>query len=86
MTTTPFGALETPETLAPDAIEARARDLLAQLSLEEKVELMGGDLPFWPGMREMNAPGGYSQPRLAGRRARRGSGCRASASSTARAA
>jgi len=60
VTTTPFGALETPETLAPDAIEARARELLAQLSLEEKVELMGGDLPFWPGMREMNAPGGYS--------------------------
>ena len=36
--------------LGSDAIERRARDLLAQLSSAEKLALMEGDTDFWPGM------------------------------------
>jgi len=62
-----FGALETAASLTPSEIEARARELLAQLSLEEKLGLMDGDTPFWPGLAEMMAPGGYaSRPWVAG--------------------
>lgn len=66
MTTTPapresaFGSLETGEALTPGQIEARAQDLLAQLTLDEKIRLMHGDPPFWPGLAEMFS-GGYSQ-------------------------
>jgi beta-glucosidase len=55
-----FGELETTETLTMDQIEAKARDLLAQLSLDEKIWLMYGDTPFWPGFADMMG-GGYSQ-------------------------
>ena len=62
-----FGALETPDPLPPDAIEGRARELLAELSLDEKIGLMGADTGFWPGLAEMFAPGGYSsRPWVAG--------------------
>jgi len=62
-----FGALETPDPLPDEAIEARARELLAELSLDEKIALMGGDTGFWPGLAEMFAPGGYSsRPWVAG--------------------
>ena len=62
-----FGALETSDPLPADAIEARARELLAELSLDEKIALMGGDTGFWPGLAEMFAPGGYSsRPWVAG--------------------
>ena len=54
-----FGALETPAKLGPDEIEARARGLLAELTLAEKLGLMDGDLPFWRGLALMSAPGGY---------------------------
>ncbi|HWT22943.1 MAG TPA: glycoside hydrolase family 3 C-terminal domain-containing protein [Solirubrobacteraceae bacterium] len=68
-----FGALETQEALGPEAIEARAAALLEQLSLEEKIELMGGDTPFWAGIAEMFKPGGYSsRPWVAGEIARLG--------------
>src|SRR6266567_5689616 len=40
-----FGALETSTVLTPDQIEAKARELLAHLSLEEKLGLMDGDPP-----------------------------------------
>jgi len=43
-----FGALETPDPPPPDAIEGRARELLAELSLDEKIGLMGADTWFWP--------------------------------------
>jgi beta-glucosidase len=40
--------------------DARARALVSELSLDEKIELMGGDTPFWPGLAEMTASRGYS--------------------------
>lgn len=62
-----FGALESATSLTPTQIDGRARELLAQLSLEEKLGLMDGDTPFWPGLTEMMAPGGYSsRPWVAG--------------------
>ncbi len=62
-----FGALETPAALTPPQIDAKARGLLAQLTLDEKLGLMSGDTPFWPGLAEMMAPGGYgSRPWVAG--------------------
>lgn len=48
-----FGALETPEPLPTPEIEARARALLAQLTLDEKITLMYGDVSFWSGLVEM---------------------------------
>jgi beta-glucosidase len=68
-----FGALETPEALSDVAIEAKARALLAELTFEEKLGLMDGDAPFWSGLGEMSAPGGYgSRPWVAGAVARLG--------------
>ncbi len=62
-----FGALETTAPLGPVEIDSRAHALLAWLSLEEKLGLMDGDTPFWPGLAEMMAPGGYaSRPWVAG--------------------
>src|SRR3712207_1357539 len=59
--------------MTPAQIDARARELLARLSLEEKVQLMGGDTPFWAGLAEMFAPGGYSsRPWVAGELAQHG--------------
>lgn len=54
-----FGALETSETLSAAEIDRRARDLLARLTLAEKIGMMSGDLPFWEGLSLMAAPGGY---------------------------
>jgi beta-glucosidase len=56
----PFGALETPEQLTAEQIEAKAQALLAQLTLDEKIKMMSGDVPFWPGMVDMNS-GGYNK-------------------------
>jgi len=62
-----FGALETAQALTPGQIDARTRELLAKLTLDEKLGLMDGDTPFWPGLAEMMAPGGYaSRPWVAG--------------------
>ena len=64
---TAFGALEAPAALTAAQIDARARALVAQLTLDEKLGLMSGDTPFWPGLAEMMAPGGYaSRPWVAG--------------------
>ena len=41
---TAFGALETAQPLTEPQIEAKAQELLAQLSLEEKIRLMYGDV------------------------------------------
>ena len=64
MTTVPgesaFGALETSVELTPPQIEAKARELLAQLTLDEKIGMMSGDPPFWSGLVDMFG-GGYSQ-------------------------
>src|SRR5258708_4534417 len=62
-----FGALETASALTAVQIDARARDLLAQLTLDERLGLMRGHTPCWPGLAEMMAPGGYaSRPWVAG--------------------
>jgi beta-glucosidase len=45
--------------LSSEQIEARAHDLLAQLSLDEKIEMMDGDIGFWPGLLDM-MNGGYA--------------------------
>ena len=55
-----FAGLETAEKLAPDEIERCARALRDQLSLDEKISLMHGQLPLWLGLAEMSAPNGYS--------------------------
>ena len=55
-----FGALTTTESLTDAQIEERAQALLDQLTLEEKIGLMNGDPPFWPGLAEMFA-GGYNK-------------------------
>src|SRR5436305_2077946 len=55
-----FGALATTESLTDDQIEERAQALLDQLTLDEKIALMDGDPPFWPGLADMFA-GGYNK-------------------------
>ena len=57
---TAFGALETNETMSTAAIDAKARSLVGALTLDEKLGLMNGDLPFWQGLARMAAPRGYS--------------------------
>ena len=62
-----FGALETARQFTPAEIDARADELLAQLTIHERLSLMDGDTPFWPGLAEMMAPGGYAgRPWVAG--------------------
>jgi beta-glucosidase len=46
--------------LTSEEIEAQARQLLSQLTLEEKVEIMDADTPFWSGMAFM-MNGGYNK-------------------------
>lgn len=66
MTTTPvastsaFGTLETGAALTSDQIDAKARELLSRLTLDEKIWMMSGDSPFWPGFADMMG-GGYSR-------------------------
>ena len=55
-----FVSLQTAEPLTPSQIEERAKALRDQLSLDEKIDLMHGQLPLWPGLMAMTAPGGYS--------------------------
>ncbi|MGP8045476.1 MAG: hypothetical protein ACLPF1_03105 [Methanoregula sp.] len=55
-----FAGLQTAETLTPNQIEERARALPDALGLDEKIGLMHGQLPLWPGLAAMMAPGGYS--------------------------
>jgi len=61
-----FGTLETPEHLSDAQIDARARELLGQLTLDEKIKMMCGDLPFWQGMYQMMGVGYATQPWIAG--------------------
>jgi len=42
-----------------EQIEVKSRELLAQLTLDEKLEMMDGDLSFWAGLAEMLG-GGYA--------------------------
>lgn len=45
--------------LSSEQIEAKAHDVLAELTLDEKIKMMDGDVPFWPGMTDMMG-GGYA--------------------------
>jgi beta-glucosidase len=55
-----------------EEIEVWARELLSQMTLEEKVRAMSGDEPFWPGMSEMISEGYNLRPYLAGENPRLG--------------
>jgi beta-glucosidase len=61
-----FGGLETTEQLSDAQIDARARELLAQLTLDEKIKMMSGDAPFWEGMADMMSGGYADHPWVAG--------------------
>ena len=61
-----FGGLETPERLSAAQIDARARALLGQLTLDEKIKMMSGDPPFWLGMADMMSGGYADHPWVAG--------------------
>ena len=61
-----FAGLETTEQLSDEQIDARARELFAQLTQDEKIKLMSGDLPFWPGMADMMGGGYADHPWVAG--------------------
>jgi beta-glucosidase len=61
-----FGGLETPEPLSDAQIDTLAHELLVQLTLDEKIKMMSGDLPFWPGMADMVGGGYADHPWVAG--------------------
>ncbi len=45
----PFGPLETAEHLTDAQIEEKTRALVDGLTMDEKISMMYGDLPFWRG-------------------------------------
>jgi beta-glucosidase len=49
-----------------EQIEAKANELLSQLTLDEKIGMMDGDSPFWTGMSDMTGGGYYEHPWFAG--------------------
>ena len=59
-----FASLQTAETLTPSQIEERARGLRDELSLDEKISLMHGQLPLLAG-RIMQIKGGGTGDRVA---------------------
>ena len=61
-----FSGLETTKRLNEESIEAEARALLDQLTLDEKIKMMSGDTPFWPGLNEMFGGGYGNHPWVAG--------------------
>lgn len=61
-----YAGLETTEVLTEEQIEAKAQDLLAQLTLDEKIKMMSGDTPFWAGITEMMGGGYNSRAWVAG--------------------
>ena len=54
-----FTGFEPGAELSSEQIEAKAHEMLAQLTLDEKIEMMDGDVAFWAGMVEMMG-GGYA--------------------------
>src|SRR3990172_5935467 len=54
-----FTGFEPGAELSSEQIEAKAHEMLAQLTLDEKIEMMDGDVAFWAGMMEMMG-GGYA--------------------------
>jgi beta-glucosidase len=62
----PFAELETTERLSDTQMDARTRELMGQLTLDEKIKIMCGDLPFWEGLYDMVAVGYAKHPWIAG--------------------
>jgi hypothetical protein len=83
-TTTAFGGLETREPLTAAQIDGIARELLAQLSLEEKIDMMSGGHDFFEGMLHFGSAG-YKRHALTTVGASRAWGSRACGSPTGRA-
>ncbi len=54
-----FARSASAKELSGKQIEAKAHELLEQLSLDEKIEMMDGDVAFWPGLLDM-MNGGYA--------------------------
>lgn len=54
-----FAGFEPGAELSNEQVEAKSRELLAQLTLDEKLAMMDGDVPFWAGLVEMMG-GGYA--------------------------
>ena len=48
-----WGSLSSPMPLSVEQIEARARELLARMTLEEKIGQMSGDTPIFPAIVQM---------------------------------
>lgn len=61
-----FGGLEITEQLSDEQIDEWAQELFEQLTLAEKIKMMSGDLPFWPGMADMLGGGYADHPWVAG--------------------
>ncbi len=61
-----FAGLETTERLSDAQIDARARELFGKLTLDEKIKMMSGDMPFWPGRADMLGGGYADHPWVAG--------------------
>jgi beta-glucosidase len=61
-----FAGLETTERLSDEEIDARAQELLGQLTQDEKIKMMSGDPPFWLGMADMMGGGYADHPWVAG--------------------
>jgi beta-glucosidase len=47
-------------------VDKRVDDLMAELTLDEKLSMMDGDTPFWPGLTEMTGGGYADHPWVAG--------------------
>jgi len=52
--------------VSKEQIEAKAQELLTQLTLDEKISMMDGDPPFWSGLTEMMGGGYAAHPWHAG--------------------
>jgi len=61
-----FAGFEPGAELSDEQIELKSRELLAQLTLDEKLAMMDGDSPFWAGLAEMMGGGYGAHPWNAG--------------------
>jgi beta-glucosidase len=61
-----FTGFEPGAELSSEQIEAKAHELLAQLTLDEKIAMMCGDPSFWSGMADMMGGGYGDHPWTAG--------------------
>ena len=59
-----WGSLTPAQPLSEDQIEARAHDLLRQLTLDEKIQQTPGDTPFLSGMLELRSSAARRAPAI----------------------